>query len=80
MKVLIACECSQTVCSKFRRLGAECYSCDIEQEYGGHPEWHIQGDVLGIIDGDYTFMTSDGMSHYVDRWDLVIAHPPCTYL
>lgn len=80
MKVLIACECSQTVCAEFRRLGVECYSCDIEQEYGGHPEWHIKGDVLGIIDGDCAFVTTDGVSHYVDRWDLVIAHPPCTYL
>ena len=51
MKVLIACECSQTVCKEFRALGHEAYSCDIEKQYGGHPEWHIKGDCLGILEG-----------------------------
>lgn len=81
MKVLIACECSQTVCKEFRALGHEAYSCDIESCYGGHPEWHIQKDVLKILDyRSVSFFTQDGECHTVDKWDLIIAHPPCTYL
>lgn len=51
MKCLIACEESQRVCTAFRREGWEAYSCDIQECSGGHPEWHIKGDVLSIIDG-----------------------------
>ena len=80
MKVLIACECSQTVCKEFRALGHEAYSCDIEEQYGGHPEWHIKGDCLEILRGGQMFKTEDGKEHTIDRWDLIIAHPPCTYL
>ena len=81
MKVLIACECSQTVCKEFRALGHEAYSCDIEKSYGGHPEWHIIGDCLDIINGSVSFMTEDGINHSIGtEWDLIIAHPPCTYL
>ena len=81
MKVLIACECSQTVCKEFRKLGHEAYSCDIEECYGGHPEWHIQKDVLKILEyNSVSFFTQDGECHTVDKWDLIIAHPPCTYL
>lgn len=65
MKVLIACEESQTVCKAFRARGHEAYSCDIIPCSGGHPEWHIQDDVL---------------NHLNENWDLMIAHPPCTYL
>ena len=65
MKVLIACEESQRVCTAFREKGHEAYSCDIEPCSGGHPEWHIQDDVLKHLD---------------KGWDLIIAHPPCTYL
>ena len=79
MKVLIACECSQTVCKEFRALGHEAYSCDIEEQYGGHPEWHIKGDCLEILRGK-TFKTEDGSTNNVNKWDLIIAHPPCTYL
>ena len=79
MKVLIACECSQTVCTEFRKLGVECYSCDIEKEYGGHPEWHNQGNVLNVLHGNCEFKTNDGEHHYIDKWDLVVAHPPCTF-
>ena len=64
MKVLVACEESQEVCKAFRAVGHEAYSCDIQPCSGGHPEWHIQDDVLKHLDG----------------WDLVIAHPPCTDL
>lgn len=81
MKVLIACECSQTVCKAFRFIGHEAYSCDIEPCYGGYPEWHIQKDVLKILEHcSVSFSTQDGAYHTVDKWDLIIAHPPCTYL
>lgn len=65
MKILVACEESQVVCKAFREKGHEAYSCDILPPSGGHPEWHIQGDVL---------------KHLYENWDLIIAHPPCTYL
>lgn len=79
MKVLVACEESQTVCKAFRERGHEAYSCDIIEPSGGHPEWHIHGDALkAIMGGQIT--TMDGQQHDVGRWDLLIAHPPCTYL
>ena len=79
MRVLIACEESQTVCKAFRKRGYEAYSCDIQEPSGGHPEWHILGDALEAIKGG-KIMTMDGVEHDVGRWDLLIAHPPCTYL
>ena len=81
MRVLVACEESQEVCKAFRALGHEAYSADIQEPSGGHPEWHVLGDVLPIINGECTFTTMDGKQHRVDgEWDLIIAHPPCTYL
>ena len=81
MKVLVACEESQTVCEAFRMRGHEAYSCDLQMCSGGHPEWHILGDVLPLINGYCTFVTMDGQLHRVnDTWDLLIAHPPCTDL
>lgn len=106
MKVLIACEESQVVCKAFRKRGHEAYSCDIIECSGGHPEWHIQGDVLKILNPyshqvleggtptsdclqkgvvkewkGITFHTMDGKFHIIEgKWDLIIAHPPCTYL
>ena len=65
MKVLVACEESQEVCKAFRALGHEAYSCDVQPCSGGHPEWHIQGDVLPLLE---------------KKWDMIIAHPPCTYM
>ncbi len=65
MKILIACEESQEVCKAFRKLGHEAYSCDILDCSGGYSKWHIKGDVLEILN---------------DGWDLMIAHPPCTYI
>jgi site-specific DNA-cytosine methylase len=65
MKVLLACEESQAVTKEFRRLGHEAYSCDLYEASGGHPEWHIQGDVIPLIN---------------KGWDLIIAFPPCTHL
>jgi hypothetical protein len=81
MKVLIACEESQTVCSAFRELGHEAYSCDIVDCSGGHPEWHIKGDCLPLINGSCDFTTVDGENHSIEgKWDLLISHPPCTFL
>lgn len=81
MRVLVACEESQAVTKELRRLGHEAYSCDIQPCSGGHPEWHIQGDALLIINGNCTFKTMDGVIHTIEgTWDLLIAHPPCTYL
>lgn len=92
MKVLVACEESQAVCKAFREKGHEAYSCDIQDCSGGHPEWHIKTDVRLILNPHRTigqcdelcyeisFHTQDGKSHNVDKWDLIIAHPPCTYM
>ncbi len=79
MKVLIACEESQRVCLAFRKRGHEAYSCDIQEPSGGHPEWHILGDALKVLEGGKV-ATMDGRPHDVGHWDLLIAHPPCTYL
>lgn len=65
MKILIACEESQSVCNAFREWGHEAYSCDILECSGGHPEWHIQGDVIPLLSR---------------KWDMIIAFPPCTHL
>ena len=65
LKVLVACEESQTVCKAFRELGHEAFSCDIQDCSGGHPEWHLKQDVLPLLH---------------EHWDLIIAHPPCTYM
>ena len=91
MKILVACEESQAVTKELRALGHEAYSCDIIECSGGHPEWHIQGDVTELIDKDYkvfhkgkyvwAFNTSDDSNtKIVDEWDMIIAFPPCTYL
>lgn len=81
MNVLIACEESQRVCIAFRNKGHNAFSCDIQECSGGHPEWHIQGDVIPLLNGKCEFKTVDGMIHKIEcKWDLIIAHPPCTYL
>lgn len=66
MRVLLACEESQAVCIEFRKLGIEAFSCDILPCSGGHPEWHYQEDVIGVINREH--------------WDMMIAFPPCTHL
>lgn len=81
MKLLVACEESQRVCTAFREKGHEAYSCDIIECSGGHPEWHIKADVLPLLNGNCNFTTMDGVEHEINgRWDMIIAHPPCTYL
>ena len=66
MKVLIACEESQAVCIEFRKLGHDAFSCDIQEQSGGHPEWHIVGDAI--------------KEAYSGKYDMMIAHPPCTFM
>ena len=81
MKVLVACEESQEVCKAFREKGHEAYSCDIQECSGGHPEWHIIGDCIPLLNGNCSFITEGGAWVVIDsKWDLLIAHPPCTYL
>ena len=60
MKVLVACEESQAVTIELRRLWHEAYSCDIIECSGGHPEWHIQGDALALVNGNCSFVDSGG--------------------
>ena len=97
MNVLVACEESQEVCKAFRARGHNAFSCDIQECSGGHPEWHILGDVLPILEPQkirlwdavsgadvfcpaVLFETMDGVLYHVPKWDLIIAHPPCTDL
>lgn len=81
MNALVACEESQIVTKCLRELGVEAYSCDIIDPSGGHPEWHIKQDVLPLINGDITFKTLDHIAHTINgQWDLMICHPPCTFL
>lgn len=81
MNVLIACEESQEVCIAFRKKGHRAFSCDIQECSGGHPEWHIYGDVIPLLGGHCEFETMDGLKHRINnKWDLIIAHPPCTYI
>jgi hypothetical protein len=86
MKILVVCEESQAVTTELRKLGHEAYSCDIIECSGGHPEWHIQGDALQLLNGSCEFYTKDkdgrGVGwHYISgKWDMIIAFPPCTHL
>ena len=81
MKILVACEESQAVTIELRRLGHEAYSCDIIPCSGGHPEWHIMQNVLPLLNGNCSFKTMDGTEHSIEtRWDMIVAHPPCTFL
>lgn len=79
IKILIACEESQTICKQFRMLGIEAYSCDLQECSGGQPQYHIKGDCVPVIESG-NFETEDGKAHSVKKWTLIIAHPPCTYL
>lgn len=80
MNVLIACEESQTITIEMRKLGHQAFSCDLQKPSGEHPEWHVKGDVLDILRSPATFLTMDGTKYEGITWDLIIAHPPCTYL
>ena len=81
LNVLIACEESQAECRAFRELGHNAYSCDVQRcRKSGYPDWHIHGDVRPYLHGETSFTTQSGIKCTVDHWDLIIAHPPCTYL
>lgn len=81
MKILVACEESQAVTKELRKLGHIAFSCDIELCSGGHPEWHIQEDVLPLLNGNCKFTTCDNAQHEISgKWDMIIAFPPCTHL
>ena len=81
LNVLIACEESQAECRAFRELGHKAFSCDIQPCLpSGNPDWHIQADVTPFLDGKTKFRTQSGKRCTVAQWDLIIAHPPCTYL
>ena len=82
MRVLVACEESQAVTKAFRAKGHEAYSCDIQQcALYDHIEWHIVEDARKLINGNCCFETVNGERHKIKGgWDLLIAHPPCTYL
>ena len=81
MNVLIACEESQRVCIEFRKRGHNAFSCDLQNCSGGHPEWHINKNVFDVLNGYTIFKTQDRTIYTIDgHWDLIIAHPPCTYL
>ena len=81
MKILVACEESQAVTIELRRLGHEAYSCDIIPCSGGHPEWHIMQNVLPLLNGNCSFKNMDGSEQSIETtWDMIIAHPPCTFL
>lgn len=81
MNCLVACEESQAITKQLRRLGHNAFSCDLQKCSGGFPEWHIAGDCLPLLDGFVNFTVENGESYCIgSKWDLIIAHPPCTYL
>lgn len=77
--ILVGCEESQAVTKAFRALGVKAFSCDLLPCSGGHPEWHIKGDVLKAIEVKY-FRTEDGTEYQIEKWNAGIFHPTCTYL
>ena len=79
MNVFVACEESQAVCKAFRENGHRAFSCDLLDCSGGHPEWHIKGDILPLLNGRCEFSTMDGVVHQQPtKWDMIIAFVPCT--
>lgn len=80
LNVLVACEESQAVCKEFRRLGHNAYSCDLLKCSGGHPEWHFNQDVLEVIKNKGGVLQTQEEVYIDGNWDIMIAHPPCTYL
>lgn len=77
--VLVGCEESQAVTIELRAIGVEAFSCDLKPCSGGHPEWHIQGNLLEVLNGG-TFKTQDGKTHTVKKWHAGIFFPDCTFL
>jgi len=82
LNILVACEESQAVTIELRKLGHNAFSCDIMECSGHHPEWHIMGDVLPLLNGNCSFKTMRNLEKHTisDKWDMIIAFPPCTDL
>ena len=80
INILIACEESQTVCKEFRKLGYNAFSCDLLPCSGGHTEWHFKQDVLDVITNKGGRLENGNNHKIIGEWDLMVAHPPCTYL
>ena len=81
MNILVACEESQEVCKELRKRGHRAFSCDIQACSGGHPEWHIKGDVTKLVNGNCEFKLQSGQTdRQTGKWDMLIAFPPCTHL
>ena len=80
MKVLIACEEGQAVTKELRKLGHEAYSCDLLPCSGGHPEWHFNCDIFEVIQNFGGELQNGDVLESIDEWEMMVAHPPCTYL
>ena len=80
LNVLVACEESQRICKEFRKLGHNAYSCDLLKCSGGHPEWHFNQDVLKVIRNKGGILQTGERIKIDGNWDIMIAHPPCTFL
>jgi len=79
INIIIGCEESQAVCMEFRLKGFRAFSCDTQPCSGGHPEWHFQMDIKEVLNGGY-FTTQSGEVVYIEKWDGLIAFPPCTFM
>lgn len=80
LNILVACEESQAVCCAFRKLGHNAFSCDLLECSGGHPEWHFNHDVTLVLDKTDLTLQDGSQAHIEGEWDIMIGHPPCTYL
>ena len=80
LNILVACEESQAVCSAFRKLGHNAFSCDLLECSGGHPEWHFNHDVTKVLDKTDLTLQNGEVATINGDWDIMIGHPPCTYL
>lgn len=80
LNILIACEESQAVCKAFRKLGHNAYSCDLLACSGEHPEWHFNHDVTEVLNKTNLILQNGKKASVKGTWDLMIGHPPCTYL
>ena len=80
MNILVACEESQAITKELRLLGHQAYSCDLLECSGGHPEWHFNIDVFEVIENKGGTLQNGKKVKIKNNWDIMIAHPPCTYL
>ncbi len=80
LNILVACEESQALTTEFRLLGHNAYSCDLLPCSGGHPEWHFNMDVFKVINNLGGILQNGEIIRIKGKWDLMVAHPPCTFL